>query len=117
MSRAMSAFQAKEYPVATEILDKLLVLDPEWAEAWNKRATIKYFNDDYAGAMADIGEVLKLEPRHVGALSGMGFILQRSGLDRRALEVFRKTLEIYPKLDDIRKVVDKLSTELEGRDI
>ncbi len=117
MNRAMTAFQTKDYPLATELLDKVVVLDPEWAEAWNKRATVKYFTDDYAGAMADIGEVLKLEPRHFGALSGMGFILQRTGLERRALEVFRKTLEIYPKLDDVRKIVDKISIEIEGRDI
>ena len=117
MNRAMSAFQSKDYPLSIELFDKLLVVDPEWAEAWNKRATAKYFSDDYAGAMADIGEVLKLEPRHFGALSGMGFILQRVGMERRALEVFRKTLAVYPKLDDIRKIVDKLSLEIDGRDI
>ena len=117
MNRSMTAFQSKDYALAIEILDKLVVIDPDWAEAWNRRATAKYFADDYAGAMADIGETLKLEPRHFGALSGMGYILQRSGMERRALEVFRKTLDIYPKLDDVRKNVDKLKLDVEGRDI
>ncbi len=117
MGRAVSAFQLKQYDLAIEILDKVVVLDPEWAEAWNKRATAKYFADDYQGAMADIGEVLKLEPRHFGALSGMGFILQKTGFERRALEVFRKALGIYPKLDDIKKQVDQMTIEIEGREI
>ncbi len=117
MGRAVGAFQTKEYALAIELLDKIVVLDPDWAEAWNKRATAKYFNEDYQGAMADIGEVLKREPRHFSALSGMGFILQRTGFDRRALEVFRKALEVYPKLEDVRKQVDLLTIEIEGREI
>jgi hypothetical protein len=67
--------------------------------------------------MESIAHTLKLEPRHFGALSGLGFILQKSGLERRALEVFRKTLAIYPRLDDIRKIVDQLSVEIDGRNI
>jgi tetratricopeptide (TPR) repeat protein len=117
MGRALSAFRTKEYDLATQLLDKVVAIDPDWAEAWNKRATVRYFADDYAGAMESIAHTLKLEPRHFGALSGLGFILEKSGMDRRALEVFRKTLEIYPRLDDIRKLVDKLSVEIEGRDL
>ncbi len=117
MGRAVGAFQTKDYSLAIELLDKIVVLDPDWAEAWNKRATAKYFSEDYQGAMADIGEVLKREPRHFSALSGMGFILQRTGFERRALEVFRKTLEIYPRLEDVRKQVDLLTIEVEGRAI
>jgi hypothetical protein len=67
--------------------------------------------------MGDVDRVLKLEPRHFGALSGMGFILEREGLDKRALEVFRHVLTIYPGLPDIKKIVDKLAPEVEGRDI
>jgi tetratricopeptide (TPR) repeat protein len=117
MGRAVSAIRSKDFNLSIELLDKIVVLDPDWVEAWNKRATSRYFANDYTGAMADIGEVLKREPRHFGALSGMGFILLKSGMERRALEVFRKTLEIYPGLDEIQKQTDQLIPELEGRPI
>jgi Tfp pilus assembly protein PilF len=117
MDRALSAFRTKEYALATDLLDKVVAVDPYWAEAWNKRATVRYFADDYVGAMESIAHTLKLEPRHFGALSGLGFILEKAGMDRRALEVFRKTLDIYPRLEDIRKLVEKLAVEIDGRDI
>ena len=65
--------------VSRTLLDKLIVLQPDWAEAWNKRATVRYLMDDEQGSMADIARVLVLEPRHFGALSGMGMILERGG--------------------------------------
>jgi len=67
--------------------------------------------------MADIDEVLKREPRHFGALTGMGMILQKAGLDKRALEIFRKVLAIYPHQPEIEKIVEKLTLQVEGRDI
>jgi hypothetical protein len=117
MSRALAAVQGKDFPLALELLDKVVAIEPAWAEAWNKRATARFLANDMNGAMADIDRVLKLEPRHFGALSGMGFILEREGLDKRALEIFRHVLTIYPGLPDIRKIVDKLAPEVEGRDI
>jgi hypothetical protein len=117
MSRAVAAVQGKDLPLALELLDKVVAIEPDWAEGWNKRATARFMASDMNGAMADIDRVLKLEPRHFGALSGMGFILEREGLDKRALEVFRHVLTIYPGLPDIKKIVDKLVPEVEGRDI
>ena len=67
--------------------------------------------------MADIVRVIKLEPRHFGALAGMGMILQGAGLNKSALEIFNKVLGIYPLEPDIRKMADKLTLEVEGQDI
>jgi tetratricopeptide (TPR) repeat protein len=117
MDRALKALNAKDNDLCRQLLDKIVVLDPDWAEGWNKRATIRFFADDYPGAMEDIAHVLALEPRHFGALSGMGFILQRADRDKEALAVFRKVLEIYPQQDDIRKIVEKLTLDVDGRDI
>jgi tetratricopeptide (TPR) repeat protein len=117
MSRAVAAVQAKDLPLALELLDKVVAVEPGWAEAWSKRATARFMSSDINGAMGDIDHVLKLEPRHFGALSGMGFILQREGLDKRALEIFRHVLTIYPGQPDIQKIVEKLAPEVEGRDI
>jgi len=117
MRRAMSALNGEDYALAERLLDAIVVVDPDWAEGWDKRATERFFADDYAGAMADISHVLAIEPRHFGALSGMGFILRKTGFDKEALRVFRKTLEIYPQQDAIRKIVDDLTIEVEGRGI
>ncbi len=117
MNRAMKAFAAKKPEVSLNVFDRLVKLEPQWAEAWNKRATVRFSQNDDAGAMEDIGHVLALEPRHYGALAGVGFILQRAGQDARALEAFRRALEIYPQQEDVRKLADELATKVEGRDI
>ncbi len=105
MQRALLSIRSQDYPVALSLLDKILDLEPGWAEAWNQRATIRFLTDDPDGSMADIDQVIKLEPRHFGALAGMGMILQRAGFDKRALEVFNKSLEIYPEQPDVKETV------------
>ena len=72
---------------------------------------------DFARALADIHEVLAREPRHFGALSGLGIILQELGDDKRALEVFRRALAVHPRLERIPDLVKKLSDKIDGRDI
>ena len=117
MGRALHALQRKDYALSQELLNAVVEIEPDWAEAWNKRATVRYLADDAMGSMQDIAHVLKLEPRHFGALSGMGFILQRGGFDKRALEAFRKALEISPQQVEIRRLVDKLTLSVEGQGI
>jgi tetratricopeptide (TPR) repeat protein len=117
MQRATASMEAQQYPLALSLLDKLVAWEPDWAEAWNQRATVKFIIGDLDGAMADINQVLKLEPRHFGALTGMGMILQREGFDKRALEIFNQALAIYPLAPEIKKLVEKLTHEVEGRDI
>ena len=117
MQRATASVQEGQFPLALSLYDKLIELEPGWAEAWNQRAVTRFLTGDTDGAMADIGQVVKLEPRHFGALAGMGMILQGAGLDKGALEVFNKVLVIYPLDPDVQKLVEKLTLEVEGRDI
>ena len=117
MGRAMQALQRKDYALSQELLNAVVEIEPDWAEAWNKRATVRYLADDAMGSMQDIARVIKLEPRHFGALSGMGFILQRGGFDKGALEAFRKALEISPQQEEIRRLVEKLTLSVEGQGI
>jgi tetratricopeptide (TPR) repeat protein len=117
MARAVEAMETKDWNLTRQLLDKVVVVDPDWAEGWNKRATARFFADDFNGAMEDIAHTLALEPRHFGALTGLGSILQKAGMDKGALEAFRKALEINPQQEDIRKIVDKLTVDVEGRDI
>jgi tetratricopeptide (TPR) repeat protein len=117
MQRATVSMQAQQYPQALSLFDKLVALEPDWAEAWNQRATTRFLAGDTDGAMADIDRVMKLEPRHFGALAGMGMILQGEGLDKSALEIFKKVLGIYPLEPNIQKLVEKLTLDVEGQDI
>jgi tetratricopeptide (TPR) repeat protein len=117
MQRATVSMQARQYPLALSLFDKLVALEPDWAEAWNQRATTRFLAGDTDGAMADITRVMKLEPRHFGALAGMGMILQGAGLEKSALEIFKKALGIYPLEPNIQKLVEKLTLEIEGLDI
>jgi|GEM_PF-632541 len=117
MQRAMTSTQAGQYPLALSLLDKLIALEPDWAEAWNQRATVRFLSGDADGAMDDIRHVTKLEPRHFLALSGMGMILEQEGLDKAALEIFNKVLVIYPLELDIQSRAKKLMLKVEGQDI
>ncbi|MGH6812393.1 MAG: tetratricopeptide repeat protein [Methylocella sp.] len=117
MQRAMVCTQAGNYPLALSLFDKLVAWEPDWAEAWNQRATTRFLAGDPDGAMADINRVMKLEPRHFGALAGMGMILQGAGLEKSALKIFKKALGIYPLEPNIQKLVEKLTLDIEGQDI
>jgi Flp pilus assembly protein TadD len=72
---------------------------------------------DYGHSIADIREVLKREPRHFGALTGLGLILQDIGDDKQALEVYRRALAVYPRIERVPDIVKTLTEKVEGRDI
>jgi tetratricopeptide (TPR) repeat protein len=117
MTRAQKAVEEKDLDLAITLLDAIVKIRPDYVEAWNRRATIYYMKKDYGRSIADIREVLKLEPRHFGALTGLGLILQDIGDDKQALEVYRRALAVYPKLERIPDVVKTLQEKVEGRDI
>ncbi len=117
MGRMKAAADDKDYELAIKLLDAVIELKPGYTEAWNRRATIYYMQKDYGHALADIREVLVREPRHFGALSGLGLILQEIGDDKHALEAYRKALAVDPHLEHIGDVVKTLREKVEGRDI
>ncbi len=117
MGRVKAATDAKDYDLAIKLLDAVIEIKPDYVEAWNRRATLNYLIKDYGHSLSDIREVLIREPRHFGALSGLGLILQDIGDDKHALEAYRKALAIDPHLDNLPDVVKTLSEKVEGRDI
>ncbi len=117
MARAQSAVEKHDIDLALKLLGAVIKIKPKYVEAWNRRATIYYMKKDYGRALADIREVLRREPRHFGALSGLGLILQDLGDDKQALEVYRRALAVYPRLPRIPDVVKTLQEKVEGRDI
>ncbi|HEU0083764.1 MAG TPA: tetratricopeptide repeat protein [Bradyrhizobium sp.] len=117
MSRAKAALDAKQPDVALKLLDALIKLRPDYVEAWNRRATLYYLQNDYSRSLADIEQVLSREPRHFGALAGLGMIMQDLGDDTRALDAFRKALAVNPHLERVPELVKTLTEKVEGRDI
>jgi tetratricopeptide (TPR) repeat protein len=117
MSRVKAAADDKDYDLAIKLLNAIIEIKPDYVEAWNQRATVYYMINDYGHSLADLREVLAREPRHFGALSGLGLILQDIGDDKHALEAYRKALAIDPHLEHIPDVVKTLTEKVEGRDI
>jgi len=117
MQRANAAMEAKQMDVALKLLDAVVKLRPDYVEGWNRRATLYYLRNDYTHSLEDIQQVLVREPRHFGALAGLGMIMQELGDDKRALDAFRKALAVNPHLDKVPELVKSLSEKVEGRDI
>jgi len=117
LARAAEAFEKKNYPLSIELLDRVLALQPNWAEAWYRRATVFYQIDDPVGAMADLSRALKIEPRHFNAWTGLGHILMASDDKARALEAYRRVLTINPQEEKIQTIVKRLVPEVDGQDL
>jgi tetratricopeptide (TPR) repeat protein len=117
MIRAKMAADGRDYGLAIKLLNAVIELRPEYTEGWNRRATVYYLQKDYAHSLADIREVLAREPRHFGALSGLGAIMQEIGDDKHALAAYRRALAIDPHLEHIGEVVKTLTEKVEGRAI
>lgn len=117
MGRAKAAADEKDYDLAIKLLDAVVEIKPDYVEGWNRRATVYFMMNDYGHSLADIREVLAREPRHFGALAGLGLILQELGDDAHALEAYRWALAINPHLEHIGETVKTLSEKVEGRNI
>ncbi len=117
LARAVAAMQAQDYELALRFLDDLVRLDPGFAEGWNKRATVYFLLQEYGRSVADIERTLALEPRHFGALSGLGMILERLGDKKGALTAYRRGLEVHPHLQGAIEGVERLAPDVDGRSL
>jgi tetratricopeptide (TPR) repeat protein len=103
-----------EHDKALVNFNALVEIEPEFAEGWNKRATLHYLMGNYNGSVADIQRTLALEERHFGALSGLGLIYDALDQKEAALKAFRAALEIHPNMEAIRRRAEELVEETEG---
>ena len=94
--KGIQAMRIRNYPLAIRFFNNLIEEDPNFAEAWNKRATVYFMMGDFDKSMQDIIKTLELEPRHFGALDGMGLIFIHQGQYQQAIDVYDKMLEIFP---------------------
>ena len=94
--KGIQAMNLRNYPLAIRFFSNLIEEDPNFAEGWNKRATVHFMMGNFDQSMQDIIKTLELEPRHFGALDGMGLIFIHQGQFQQAIDVYDKMLEIFP---------------------
>jgi tetratricopeptide (TPR) repeat protein len=94
------------------IYSRIIEAMPQFSEGWNRRATVRFYQNDYAGSLDDIEQTLKLEPRHFGAIWGLGMILGSQRDYQRAINAFEMLLEIKPNAGDARPRIELLKQEL-----
>ena len=115
MQRAQMLMAADQVSLAADIYDAIVKRDPEFAEGWNRRATLRFMTGDYDGSVADIQKVLALEPRHFGALAGLGMIYMAVDEPEGALRAFEAALAIHPHLPAARAHVGFLREPMQGK--
>ncbi|WP_394887622.1 tetratricopeptide repeat protein [Mesorhizobium sp. AaZ16] len=114
---SQKAIEAEKFDVALDFLDQVVTLSPDFAEGWNRRATVHFMMRSFGKSMADIDRTLQLEPRHFGALAGMAQIMKERGSKELALEAYQRVLDIYPMMRSAQNEVATLSEELAGEGI
>jgi tetratricopeptide (TPR) repeat protein len=107
------AMQAGDFATALEDFNAVIERDPDFAEGWNRRATLRYMMGDYEGSMADIDETLLREPRHFGALAGLGLVNMELGREQQALDAFERALVVNPQMAGPRANADYLRKKIE----
>ena len=117
LQRGREAMEDEDLDAAIEHLTALIENAPDFAEGWNARATAYYGAGLVGPALSDIARTLELEPRHFGALSGLGRILEETGHESSALDAYREALSIHPHRPSLIRAVERLELELQGKSI
>ena len=110
----VQAMAAEQLAVALDYFNRTVELAPDFAEGWNKRATVYYLMDNYQASVLDIERTLELEPRHFGALSGLGMIYDAIDEPEAALRSFEAAVAVNPHLDGPRQRIEALRRQLRG---
>lgn len=114
MERALTAQAQGDIETARAFYDRAILIKPDYAEAWHRRATVFLEQERIDEAIRDLNEALTHEPRHFGAWAGLGSILERLGAEEEALEAYREALAIHPYMEPARRGVARLSKVTDG---
>ena len=117
LERGREAISEGDHQAAIEHLTALTDHAPDFAEGWNARATA-YFHAGLLGpSIEDIGRALALNPRHFGAMSGLGTILTQLGYEEDALEIYRQAIAVHPHRTDLKDAIETLEKVVEGTNL
>ena len=117
MVQGMTLMNQGQLSRAEMVFSAIIDDHPDFAEAWNKRATVRFMRGDDYGSRRDIAEVIDREPRHFGALSGLGMIHIRNGNLQGALQAFEAALRVNPHLANAQDMITRLRQELRGQSL
>lgn len=117
LNRGITAMHESNFKVALAAFDAVIEIDPGFAEGWNKRATLYYLMGDYDRSVLDIQKTLELEPRHFGALSGLGLINMSLGRTDAAIAAFEQTIAVNPHATGARHNIEMLKKAKEREKI
>ena len=117
MSQALSSMDNGNLTKAEIELTELIQKNPDFVEAWNKRATVRFFNGDLAGSETDVFEVLSREPRHFGAISGLAMINVHVGALEEAVKAYEMLLDIHPHARDAKRYLPHLKKKIGQHDL
>ena len=107
----------QKFDQAIVVFSKVIDLDPKWAEAWNKRATVLYMVGEFQKSQDDIDKVLELEERHFGALAGQGLVnIQLENYDK-AIMSYKKAQQIYPKMKSPKIMIKQIEELIRSQSI
>jgi len=112
LSRAMKARAASQLDLSLQLFDSVVTLYPDWSEAWSARATARFQKGDLDGAVADLAQTLKREPRDIGALAGLGAILADSGQAEGALRAYDRALALAPAFEPLQEARARAQNKL-----
>ena len=114
---ALDLFNAGKLEEAKIAFSKIIELDPDYVEGWNKRATVKFLLGDFYGSLEDIEEVLKRQPRHFGAISGSGLIHIHNSDFLKAYKSYKRLIEIDPQNEDSKRFLPMLEGKIFGKSL
>lgn len=111
LAQAVKAMEARQNEIALGILNRVIEVHPEFMEAWNKRATVYFLLGRFEQSVADIDHVLDVEPRHFGALSGLGMIKRQQDDLAAARAAFSDALAVNPNMDGVKRALEEIEKE------
>ncbi|HEY6335174.1 MAG TPA: tetratricopeptide repeat protein [Alphaproteobacteria bacterium] len=117
LNEGVDAMDNDRYDAALEDFNRLVETAPDFAEGWNRRATLLYMMGEFDGSVRDIERTLELEPRHFGALSGLGLIYVQIGNEEAALKAFKQAFEINPHLEGVKANIESIEKSMSDKGI
>ena len=117
LARGSNLMTQQKFNKAYETFSKVISLDPNWAEGWNKRATVLYMLGRYQESQEDIDEVLRLEKRHFGALSGQGLVQTELKNYEKAINSYKEVQKIYPSMQAPKVMIPHLKELIKSQSI
>ncbi|MFB9356181.1 tetratricopeptide repeat protein [Sneathiella chinensis] len=117
MTQGIMYLSLGQLPQALFFFTAITEMDPGFAEAWNKRAMVLFIMGDLNGSLKDVGRTLELEPRHFGAMAGLGQIMESKRAYKKALAAFEQAIRVNPHMTEVQKRVRRLRLEYGDRKI